>query len=104
MRYNEQQIELESSWIAPCEPHLIGNRRNGLFLTSTGLRRTQPEKSARRPTATKNAPRLYGRTNPSAGSVAPFRDILADSPKLIFAQRQQSTFAIVSQTSSLRIN
>jgi hypothetical protein len=41
------------------------------------------------------------RTNRSR---APFRDILAASPKLIFAQRQQSTFAIVSQTSGLRIN
>ncbi len=36
--------------------------------------------------------------------VAPFRDILTASPKLIFEQRQQSTFAIVSQTSGLRIN
>jgi hypothetical protein len=37
-------------------------------------------------------------------SISPFRDILTASPKLIFAQRQQSTFAIVSQTSGLRIN
>ncbi|TIN21887.1 hypothetical protein [Mesorhizobium sp.] len=104
MRYNEQQIEPESSWIASCEPYLIGNRRNVRFPTSTGLTGLRqksclatPNRDVERSAAVRQN-KSFGRLGRAISRYS------GRSPKLIFAQRQQSTFAIVSQTSGLRIN